>query len=999
MTPNRLQRPKSQDDILSHGWSSTSSTCPDKQHGCNVDHEGASHKHHQSSGTCCLRSLDPDESSWLNDLGEITDLSRDVERGPPNFERVVLSIDGLQCGCCEGGISRTIDRISAIRNHQLNVVLARLELELDTNHLSVTDVIRRLKSKTGYTFVEQVAPAGQILELVTSAPTTIQDAGTPFGVTCMEFPFQEQPWHASLTLGGCNSTTLSGDETCQRSRSTILRVHYVAEDIGARDIFEYYQKFDESLRLAAPAAHPSLAMGARQTNQASKYFVAALSCTLPVVVLAWAPVNHTNISYSHVSLALATVVQVIAFKEFVPTALRSLWHAHVFEMDFLIALSSGLAYAFSVISYALQIMGRPLETGCFFETSTLLVTLILLGRVINEFARYRAAKSVSFRSLQADDALLVLPNSPNPADPRTRTIDARLLQYGDHFKIAPHTRIVTDGIILFGGSEVDESMITGESIPVAKGVHSKVFAGTMNGGGALVAKLTALTHENSVHKIAALVENAELTKPRTQALADRIAGWFVPAIATIGTFVFLGWLIYERYDMKGSWRVAIVRALTFAIATLVVSCPCAIGLAVPMVILIAGGVAARFGVIFRDPQKLEVARNVTDIVFDKTGTLTCGVLTVVSEDLQGVHAGKVKGTLLSLLQNVQHPVAIGVLRHLEREASLDPIEVIPIVNMSSISGSGIRGTCAQSKLEVHAGHPDWLDVAVDDTRCTLMCVTIDGELSATFKLKDRARHTAAVVIEKLHERGIHTHMISGDGQGAVDDIAHTLGITKPNTKARCTPEGKMNYVKDLQQPGKIVMFVGDGTNDSVALKQADVGVHINQSSDVAKSAADIVLMTTRLHDILILLDISRAAYRRIIVNFIWAAMYNLAAVLLASGVLTKAMKSARISPEYAGLGELVSVLPVVLIAFQMRWVNWGKRYRDIEYDYLRVDEPMQQSVVRTRSQYSSEAAEEKRWMCSPMRRLRRVDSAMVEPKQASKQFKVVRDISSSEGSL
>jgi heavy metal translocating P-type ATPase len=723
-------------------------------------------------------------------------------------------------------------------------------------------------------------------------------------------------------------------------------------------------------------------MGARQTRQALFHFIPALAFTLPVVILAWAPLPHDKLEYAHSSLVLATLVQVIAIKEFVPNALRSLCYAHVFEMDFLIALSSTIAYIFSVVSYGFQIKGKPLETGSFFETSTLLVTLILLGRVINEFARYRAAKAVSFRSLQVDEALLVLPNSMNPADPKTRQIDARLLQYKDHFKIAPHMRVVTDGIVLYGGSEIDECMITGESIPVAKGVHSKVFAGTANGSGTLIARLTSLPHENSVHKIAAMVENAELTKPKTQALADTIAGWFVPVMAIISLLVFLIWLLVAKYDYKRSWKDALVQAITYAIATLVVSCPCAIGLAVPMVVLIAGGVAARFGIIFRDPQKLETARNVTDVVFDKTGTLTCGVLTVVGVDYHDKHAAQVNGILLSLLQDVMHPVAAGVLRHLEKEANANPasIRCKAVVNVTSIPGSGVYGTCEESGLQVRAGSPQWLCIEVDDSKCTLLSVTIGDVLSATFRLKDRPRHTAQMVIEKLHARGIKTHMISGDGQGAVDEIAHSLDIPKRNTKSRCRPEGKMNYIRDLQAPGKVVMFVGDGTNDSVALKQADVGVHINQGcSDVAKRASDVVLMTARLHDVLILLDISHAAYRRIILNFLWSAFYNVSAILLAAGAFTRIMKHARINPQYAGLGELVSVLPVVLLAFQMRWRDYGRQYRAIEYDYLKVDAPMQKQAIRMRSQHSSSASEaEKGCICPPKLR-KKVDTPMGTP--------------------
>jgi heavy metal translocating P-type ATPase len=749
----------------------------------------------------------------------------------------------------------------------------------------------------------------------------------------------------------------------------LVRVHYEAIQIGARDVFEYYQKCDNDLRLAPPTAHPSLAMGARQTQHALLYFLPALAFTLPVIILAWAPLDHKRLEYTHVSLVFATLVQAIAIKAFVPTAVRSLWYAQVFEMDFLIALSSTIAYIFSIVSYSFQVKKKPLETGSFFETSTLLVTLILLGRVINEFARYKAAKAVSFRSLQVQEALLVLPNSTNPADPKTRKLDARLLQYKDHFKIAPHTRVVTDGVILYGGSEIDESMITGESVPVAKGVHSRVFAGTINGGGTLVARLTALPHENSVHKIAAMVEDAELTKPKAQALADNVARWFVPVMATVSLLVFLVWLFVAKYDYKRTWKDAVVQAITYAIATLVVSCPCAIGLAVPMVVLIAGGVAARFGIIFRDPQKLETARNVTDVVFDKTGTLTCGVLTVVGVDYHDAYTAQVKGILLSLLQDAKHPVAAGVLRHLEREANLDPKSIEPraVVDVTSVPGSGVYGTCKENGLEVRAGNPDWLCIEVEDSKCTLLCVIIGDILSATFRLKDRPRYTAQMIIEKLHARGIETHMISGDGQGAVDDIAHSLDIPKRNTRSRCKPEGKMNYVRDLQTPGKVVMFVGDGTNDSAALKQADVGVHINQGSDVAQSAADVVLMTARLHDVLILLDISRAAYRRIILNFLWSALYNLSAILLAAGAFTRVMKHARINPQYAGLGELVSVLPVVLIAFQMRLRDYGRQYRLIEYDYLKVDAPMQKLIVRTRSQHSSSASEAERGCTCPSR--------------------------------
>lgn len=284
-----------------------------------------------------------------------------------------------------------------------------------------------------------------------------------------------------------------------------------------------------------------------------------------------------------------------------------------------------------------------------------------------------------------------------------------------------------------------------------------------------------------------------------------------------------------------------------------------------------------------------------------------------------------------------------------------------VTGIKVIPGCGVQGILKDNGTVIRAGNPEWLNIDLPPSSCTVFCVSIgdlpSNGLVATFLLQDRERHTAGLVIQKLQARGIETHLISGDGQGPVDNIAHTLNIPKRNTKFRCTPEGKRNYIRDLQRPGKVIMFVGDGTNDSVGLKQADVGVHISHgNSDVAKAASDVVLMTTRLHDVLILLDISRAAYRRIILNFTWSAIYNVTAILLASGTFTKVMKKARIDPQWAALGELVSVLPVVLIAFQMRWRDYGKKYRAIEYDYLKKEVPMlgEKKVVRMRSAASSE---------------------------------------------
>jgi Cu2+-exporting ATPase len=306
---------------------------------------------------------------------------------------------------------------------------------------------------------------------------------------------------------------------------------------------------------------------------------------------------------------------------------------------------------------------------------------------------------------------------------------------------------------------------------------------------------------------------------------------------------------------------------------------------------------------------------------------------------------EVKRILLGLLKDNKHPISLGVFNYLAKESrvSVEPLKPAEVRNITSHPGEGVLGFTRAGNYEVRAGNPTWLGLHVEEAFCSYLCVSIAGEVSAIFKLRDTTKRNAERVIEVLQKRHINVHMLSGDVQGAVDAVAHELNIPKRSTKSRCRPEGKQKYIQDLQskegtKKKRVVLFVGDGTNDSVALKQADVGVHMHSphsSNDIAKQAADVVLMTSRLADILILLDISKAAYRRIICNFVWSAVYNVGAILLAAGAfvsLGKDGQEVKIPPQWAGLGELVSVLPVVVIAFQMRWRNYGRGFGNVDWE-------------------------------------------------------------------
>lgn len=642
--------------------------------------------------------------------------------------------------------------------------------------------------------------------------------------------------------------------------------------------------------------------------------LASASLTIPVLVLAYAPLPEHKLLYGAISLVLATLVQFAVAGSFYLNAFKSLIYIGMVEMDMLVVLSTSAAYIYSVIAFAYQTAGHPLSIGEFFETSTLLVTLILVGKTVSAFAHHKAIESISMESLQAPTAMIVDPQSL-----KEHEIDARLLEYDDIFTIYPDTSVVTDGLIITGESEVDESMITGEADHVSKKSGMSVVAGSVNHSGTLSAKVTRLPYENTIRLVGSMVDEAKSSKPKIQEIADRVAGQFVPAILCITAAVFIIWVSIEKAIRHHNTGTACITAMTYAISSLIVSCPCAIGLAVPMVIAVAGGVGARRGLILKSSETIEIARNVSHVIFDKTGTLTQGKLSVVSGEFPKGGSDKLSSIILGTTANSKHPVSVAIANHLSA-LGLEPAQLEDVI---SIPGKGILARIEGAAIR--AGNPYWLGVeGTNSVRknlelgLSIFCVTIDRELVATFGLRDQLRPDALETVKDLERRSITVLLISGDNEAAVHAISTQLNIPSSRTRARCTPADKQQYVQELLQPGEnVVLFCGDGTNDAVALAQADIGVHMNEGTDVAQSAADAILMRPSLQRILTLIDLSNAFYRRVVFNFVWSFLYNSFAVLLAAG----AFPHARIAPRYAGLGEIVSVVPVVLVAMQLRWAK------------------------------------------------------------------------------
>ncbi|THY24549.1 heavy metal translocatin [Aureobasidium pullulans] len=783
----------------------------------------------------------------------------DPEHGTSTTEHIVIGISGMTCTGCETKLKRTLGNLP-ISNLKTSLVLGRAEFDLNPIMMSAADIVLHLERTTEFKCTELTTRGSELHVIPESDMKTFMRQDWPEGVTAME----------------------------KTSKSTV-RICFDAKIVGARHLLQGLQP---SAKLAPQDGDSSLSAGSKHVRHVGLTTLLSAALTIPVLILSWAPLAPRPVVYGSVSLALASLVQIVIAGPFYPNALKALFFSRIVEMDLLIVLSTSAAYIFSVVSFAYILRGNPLSTGEFFETSTLLVTLIMIGRYISALARQKAVESVAMRSLQGSKAIIVT------EDPNTEVeIDVRLLHYDDVFKVMPDSRVVTDGVVISGMSETNEAMVTGESKPVEKSPGS----------------------------------TAKLSKPKLQDIADKVASYFVPVIIALSIITFCIWIAIGIAVRGQSASEATVQAITYAITVLIVSCPCAIGLAVPMVIVIANGVAAERGVVFKSAHVVELGCKITHVIFDKTGTLTKGEPAVVAEEYLTGNPEVVRSQLLGLVSGIKHPVAVAIASHLVE----NEVDSVQIANVRSVAGKGVEAAVSEDTT-IRAGNSRWLNTEAHprvhyllSQGYTVFCVAIGGNLCAIFGLQDQPRPEAVTVVRTLQERGTVVSIVSGDDKKAVATTASLLGIS--SFRAQCSPADKRDFLQAIANApanGKkapITLFVGDGANDGPALAQATIGVHISLASstsdiasDAARAAADAVLLRPSLEGLLLLTAISKAAVRRIAFNFIWGFVYNLFAVLLAAG----AFVNVRIPPEYAGLGELVSVVPVVVVAVMLKWVKF-----------------------------------------------------------------------------
>ena len=651
----------------------------------------------------------------------------DVEKVEISVEHVVLKIYGVDCAGCANKIFKFLRSVPDVRDLRVNPVLLLAEFDLNTKRTSVASIIILVRIATGYT-CEQMTKKWHEVEAI--APNTSKNS--------------------------IGNAYRAGVKQVINLPKNLIRIQYDPEVVGTRDLLQ--NGFETPLQLAPTQSNKKATSHLRQI--ALLTFVSSI-LTIPILVFSWAPIPPRQVVYGSISLALSTVIQVVVAGPFYLVAIRSLIFARTADMNLLVALSTTVAYLVSVISFIYLVQGHKLGIGLFFETSALLVTLIMVGRLAAAYACHRAMKSASIRSLQPTTVTLINPADGCKSD--GEELDVRLLHYGDIFKVEPDSPIVTDGKVMCEISYVDESMITGESNWVEKKTGSSVIAGSVNRSGTLMAEVTRLPGSNTIDDLADMADAVNFSKPKSQELADRFATYFLPMIGTLALLTFAGWTLVGRFIQHHSARIASLNALLYAITVLVVSCPCAIGLAVPMVTMIACSVSAKHGVIVKSAGALEIARKVTHVVFDKTGTLTVSHLAVSVKNYLVEPASITMSLALGLTASSKHPVAVTIFRHVKalgvRPALIDDVE--------SLVGRGIVGRFEGELVSIGAAR--WLGVedhaAVRNLLSqgyTVSCVTKGSQLLAIFGLSATLREDASATVSQLLERGIEVCMLSGD---------------------------------------------------------------------------------------------------------------------------------------------------------------------------------------------------------------------------------------------
>jgi Cu+-exporting ATPase len=819
--------------------------------------------------------------------------------GEHNKAKVELKVTGMTCAACARTIENSLKKVGNVSSVSVNLGTEKATVEFEPGKVKVTD-LQKAVIDAGY---------GVVTDRVNIKIGGMTCANC---VRTIENSLKKLPGVIGVSVNlGVEKALVTYD----KNLVSLKEMKKAIEDAG----YAYLGvEGEESEKLEKEAREKDLS---GKIRRALVGFIVGIPLMIITFIprgdiMNWLMLDMATLSYT--LLAVSLPVFVYTSYPIFDAAYRTLKNLNL-TMDVMYAMGIGVAYVASVMGTFQIVLTREFM---FYDTAVLLAAFLMFGRYLEARAKGRTSEAIKkLMGLQPKTALVLV-------DGNEMEKPIELVAVGDVIVVKPGERIPVDGEVVQGSSYVDESMITGEPVPVGKKVGSQVVGGTLNKNGVLHFRALKVGKDTVLAQIVRLVEDAQATKPAIQKLADRAVTWFIPVVLTIALFTFAAW-----YLALGGTLLFSLAAL---ISVLVIACPCALGLATPTAVTVGVGRGAELGILIKNSEVLENSGKLTTVVFDKTGTLTKGRPEVTDIFAIGESGGRVQRAAgrdddgdevlrvaASLEKNSQHPLAEAVVKRAgEKHIQLAEAEGFDTLGGKGVSGRvngsevlvGNRTLMVEKGVSVSPAAEERIS-ALEQEGKTVALVASGGKLLGLLAISDALKDTSKAAVAELKAMGLKVVMLTGDNRRTAEAIARQAGIE--NVKAEVLPKDKVEEVKRLQQKGEAVAFVGDGINDAPALAQADVGIAIGSGTDVAIESGEVVLMRDDLLTVVAAIRLSRKVMVRIKQNLFWAFAYNTALIPLAAGLFYP-FYGVTMPPELAGLAMAVSSVTVVSLSLMLK---------------------------------------------------------------------------------